>query len=86
MREKYNAEQLRGAFQTFVDQNIDLAPIRAVEPVFEPREARVGPGGQLALKGHFPTRPSQVQFELAYVMEGGAWRLVSINVRVRPVP
>jgi len=83
MREKYTPQALQGVFQTFVDQKIDLAPIRAVEPVFEPAEARVSASGELPLKGRFPTQPSQVHFDLSYVMEGGEWRLIGINVRVR---
>lgn len=85
MREKYTPEQLQRAFQVFIDQNLNFAPIRDVEPVFEPREARIGSGGELTLKGHFPTRPAEVVFDLSYLMEGGEWRLISINVRVRPV-
>ncbi len=84
MREQYTPERLRAAFQVFVDQKIDLAPIAAVEPIFEPREARADSGGQLPLKGRFPTRPSEVAFDLAYILEGGDWRLVKINVQVRP--
>jgi len=84
MREKYTPQQLLSTFQAFVDGKIDLTPIGAVEPIFESREARPGPGGELPLKGRFPTRPSEVLFDLAYVIDGGEWRLVSINVRVRP--
>jgi hypothetical protein len=83
MREKYTPQTFQSAFQPFIDQKIDLAPIRAVEPVFEPAEARVSASGELALKGRFPTQPSQVYFDLSYVMEGGEWRLIGINVRVR---
>ncbi|HEY7608852.1 MAG TPA: hypothetical protein VIF14_06435 [Alphaproteobacteria bacterium] len=83
MREKYTPQQLLSVFQAFVDQKIDLTPIGAVEPIFESGEARAGRGGELALKGRFPTRPSEVQFELTYVMDGGEWRLISIDVRVR---
>jgi hypothetical protein len=84
MREKFTPQQLREVFKTFVDQKIDLTPIGAVEPVFESREARPSASGELALKGRFPTRPSEVQFDLAYITEGGEWRLIGINVRVRP--
>ncbi len=84
MREKYTPAQLLDVFKSFVEQKIDLAPIAAMEPVFESREARPSASGELALKGRFPTRPSEVQFDLAYIMEGGEWRLIGINVRVRP--
>ena len=83
MREKYTPQALQGVFKAFVDQKIDLSPIRGVEPVFEPAEARVDGNGQLPLKGRFPTQPSQVHFDLTYVSEGGEWRLVGINVQVR---
>src|SRR6185503_12510232 len=67
MREKFAPAQLRDVFKTFVDQKIDIAPIGAVEPVFESPTARPSASGELALKGRFPTRPSDVQFDLAYI-------------------
>jgi len=80
MREKYTAEQIQGAFHKFVVQGIDLSAIKDSRPRFEP--APHLNKGTLALKGRFPTRPSEVHFDLGYVKEGGQWRLIDINVRL----
>ncbi|HEY7608353.1 MAG TPA: hypothetical protein VIF14_03905 [Alphaproteobacteria bacterium] len=79
-RAKYSPAQLKTIFKAFVESKIDLKPIEQLDPVFTR-----GPGlegGTLELAGYFATRPSQVHFELSYVMEDGAWRLTGINVRV----
>ena len=84
MRKKFTAEQIQGVFHKFVAQGINLAPIQGVKPQFDP-EPKLTDDGALELKGHYPTRPSQVIFDLRYVREGGSWRIISINVRVKPV-
>ncbi len=84
LRRKYSPQQLRKAFQSYIDKNIDLAPIRSAQPQFG-KETSFQPSGRLRLKGFYPTRPSQVQFTLSYLWEGNAWRLIAINVRIKPV-
>jgi hypothetical protein len=84
MRTKYTAEQIQGVFHKFIVQGINLAPIQGVKPQFDPAP-KLTDNGALELKGHYPTRPSQVIFDLRYVREGGQWRIISINVRVKPV-
>jgi hypothetical protein len=84
MRTKYTAEQIQGVFHKFIVQGINLAPIQGVKPQFDPAP-KLTSNGTLVLKGHYPTRPSQVIFDLHYVREGGQWRIISINVRVKPV-
>ena len=36
------------------------------------------------LKGSYPTQPNKVFFELKYVIEDESWKLVGINVQVKP--
>jgi hypothetical protein len=84
MRQKYTAEQIQGVFHKFIAQGINIAPIQGVKPQFDP-EPTLTNDGALELKGHYPTSPSQVIFDLRYVREGGQWRIISINVRVKPV-
>jgi hypothetical protein len=84
MRKKYTAEQIQGAFHNFIVQGVDIAGIQGLKPQFDP-EPKLNDTGTLTVKGSYPTRPSVVQFDLHYVREGGEWRLISINVRVKPV-
>jgi len=46
-------------------RNIDLGPVVVVEPLLS-REAFIDERGMLRLDGYFPTRPEQVNFELAF--------------------
>jgi len=84
MRRKFTPEGLQRVFQRFIDRNVNIAPIRNHQPEFG-SETRFLPPGRLKLKGRFSTRPSEVQFDLSYVWEGGAWRLIALNVQVVPV-
>jgi len=83
MRQKFTAEQIQGVFQKFVAEAINISPIQGVKPEFDPAP-KLSDNGVLDLKGRYPTRPSEVRFDLSYVREGGEWRLISINVQVRP--
>ena len=76
-------EKLLEIFQSFIDAKIDLAPIAKLEPVFAGTPA-VNEDGFLAIKGSYPTKPSTVFFELKYVYEDDSWKLISINVHVKP--
>lgn len=83
MRDKYTAAQIQGVFHGFVEKGIDISAIKDTRPKFDP--APHINKGSLELKGRYPTRPSEVIFDLGYVKENGQWRIISINVRVKPV-
>jgi len=68
-------------FQPFIDQEADISGLARFEPVFDQPPA-VNGDGLLELKGFYPTRPSRVRFDLAYIYEAPEWRLVQINVQV----
>ncbi|CAA9261611.1 MAG: hypothetical protein AVDCRST_MAG42-3000 [uncultured Chthoniobacterales bacterium] len=80
-REQITPAKLKSIFQTFIDQEIDLAPILKLDPEFD------GPAAiedeVLVIQGRYPTRPSAVQFRLKYVNEKSAWKLVGIKVDVK---
>jgi hypothetical protein len=82
-REQITPATLKGIFQTFIEQEIDLAPVASLEPVFD-QPAAIDDDGVLVVQGHYPTRPSVVQFRLKYLKEKSAWRLVGIKVDVKP--
>jgi hypothetical protein len=76
-------EELLGVFQSFIDKEMNIAPIAKLEPTFEETPA-VNEDGLLVMKGSYPTQPNKVFFELKYVDEDGSWKLVAINVKVKP--
>ncbi|HEX7516444.1 MAG TPA: hypothetical protein VF345_04065 [Chthoniobacterales bacterium] len=77
-------EKLLEIFQSFIDKKINIAPIAKLEPAFEGTPA-VNEDGLLVIKGSYPTQPSKVFFELKYVYEDESWKLVGINVQVKPI-
>ena len=83
-RDQFSPERLKEVFKPFVDQKIDFDIIAAKTPI-PGKEAAVDDRGVLALVGHFDTTPSEVHYDLAYVMSDGEWKPIKINVDVRPV-
>jgi hypothetical protein len=80
-QEQITPAQMQQAFQSFIEKKVDLGAIQQSDPVLD-QDPKVDERGVLALKGHCPTAPSQVLFELAYMMEGSAWKCVAVNVKV----
>jgi hypothetical protein len=76
-------EKLLEIFQSFIDKEIDIAPIAKLEPAFEGTPA-INEDGLLMIKGAYPMKPSKVLFELKYIQENERWKLVGINVHVKP--
>ena len=76
-------ERLAQLFDPFVKAEANISGITKVEPTFDKPPA-VNEDGILELKGSYPTKPSKVMFDLAYLYEGSEWKLVKINVNVRP--
>jgi hypothetical protein len=76
-------EQLLEIFQSFIDKEINIAPIAKLEPTFAGTPT-VNEDGFLVIKGSYPTQPSKVSFQLKYVYEDESWKLVGINVQVKP--
>ena len=76
-------EKLLEIFQSFIDKKINIALIVKQEPAFEGTPA-VNEDGLLVIKGSYPTQPSKVSFQLKYVYEDESWKLVGINVQVKP--
>lgn len=70
-------------FHGFVDQNANIAPIAKEKPAFD-QTPTVNSDGILVLKGSYPTQPNSVFFELKYVFEDESWKLVGIQVQLKP--
>ncbi len=81
-RNQITTEQLRQAFRSFQENNVDITVVRGMSPEFS-EPARIDSDGLLELKGAFNTSPYKTQFELSYYPESGEWRLFGINVQVR---
>jgi hypothetical protein len=82
-QKEVTSEKLLQIFQPFIDKKINIAPIAQLEPAFAGTPA-VNEDGLLVIKGSYATEPSKVFFELKYVYEDAAWKVVGINVHVKP--
>jgi hypothetical protein len=80
-REQFPVERLARRFQEFNKKNIDFDVIAALKPSYDPAP-KVDDEGRLLVKGHFPTEPLRVNFDLAFIPSDGNWKLISINVKI----
>ena len=76
-------DKFTAAFQVFIDKGYDISNIAKSEPVFDVPPA-IDSDGLLVLKGHYPTQPNKVTFDLTYIYESSAWRLLGLNVKATP--
>ena len=80
-REQFSVERLARRFQEFNKKHIDFDVITALKPGYD-AAPKVDDEGRLLVKGHFPTEPLRVNFDLAFVPSDGEWKLISINVKI----
>jgi hypothetical protein len=80
-REQFSVERLARRFQEFNKKHIDFDVIAALKPSYDPTP-RVDDEGRLLVKGHFPTEPLRLNFDLAFIPSDGEWKLISINVKI----
>lgn len=80
-RGQTTAQDLAAAFSQFMEREIDFSAIAEVRPVFEPAPSIDG-DGVLHLSGHYPTTPVRVRFDLRFVYESAAWKLLGIEVNL----
>jgi hypothetical protein len=72
-------EKLAAAFANMRNAGVDLTPILVIDPrLFRP--AALDKNGYLRIQGYFPSQPEQVNFDLVFQFEGGAWRLFGLGV------
>lgn len=72
--------KLKELFKEFIDKEINIAPIKKLEPVFN-KPAKINSDEMLVIAGYYPTAPKRVVFELKYLDEKGDWKLAGINVK-----
>jgi hypothetical protein len=80
-REQFPVERLARRFQEFNKKHVDFDVIAALKPSYDPAP-KVDDEGRLQVKGHFPTEPLRVNFDLAFIPSDGEWKLISINVKI----
>jgi hypothetical protein len=72
-------DKLRSVFAVLRDRQIDLAPVAVIDPKLS-RPAAVDQNGMLRLTGFFPSEPERVNFDMAFQIAGGQWRLFGVGL------
>lgn len=79
-RKQIDVAKLNEAFKPLMKENVKWeAVIRSNSPVVD-GDAAIDDQGMLVINGHYPTRPSKLNYKLGYVYEGTGWKLASIYV------
>lgn len=71
-------------FSGFIDVGSDFSWVKGVAPVFDVAPTMNAENGRLELRGHYLADP-YVGFEFDFVDRADGWKIVAINVVVRPV-
>lgn len=78
-RDANSAASLAASFANLRTRGIDLSPVAVIDPrLFRP--AAIDGDGYLRVTGYFPSRPEQVNYDLAFEFIEGRWRLFGIGV------
>ncbi len=77
-----NKEELMKAFQSFIDNNINLVGISGVDPVISEKPS-FNKDDFLLISGYYPTEPAMVYFHLKFTYEHPEWKLVGIKVNLK---
>ena len=81
-REQFTPDQLKNGFKAMVDQKADWALIAAMPPIAT-GEAGIDERGWLILRGYFDTKPSRLNYELAFVPSEGQWKPIKLSVDLK---
>jgi hypothetical protein len=81
-REQFTADQLKNGFKSMVEQKADWALIAAMPPVAT-AEAAIDERGWLILRGYFDTKPSRLNYDLAFVPSEGQWKPIKLAVDLK---
>jgi Ca2+-binding EF-hand superfamily protein len=79
-------DKLKKIFQGFIDKKFDAeSVIKKQEPTFDPAPA-MDSDGFMEVNGSYNAEGKLLTFTLKYLNEGGAWKMVGINVHVQNAP
>ena len=80
-QDQTNPEELKRAYQSFFDADLDLTVLEEVQPLLNGTPLQ-NDKGILEITGFFPTRPSKLSFEQRFIWEGLNWKLISFTANI----
>jgi hypothetical protein len=78
-RDSNSLDKLANNFAALRGRQLDLSPVAVITPRLF-KKAAIDNTGYLRLTGYFPSRPEQVNFDLAFKYEDNGWRLFGIGL------
>lgn len=81
-RDQITPEKLADGFKAFRAQKVDLSSIVA-DDIDTSKEAKINSDGVLHLEGRFKDNSKRIRYDLNFVYEEGAWKLLGINVKYK---
>ncbi len=80
-RNANSAARLAQIFADIAAKKIDLAPVTIITPQLSEPPGLDQQNSMLRLKGYFPSRPVQIDFEVLYQAVDGRWQLFGLSVQ-----
>ena len=77
-----SADRLKDNFQSMRSRKVDLSAILVLSANLV-REPSIDANGSLRLTGYFPSKPEQVNFNLAFQLIDGRWRFQSVAINTQ---
>jgi len=80
-RDANSAARLSRSFADLASKGIDLSAVTVIAPQLTEPPGLDQQKGMLHLKGYFPSKPVQINFEVLYQAVGGRWQLFGLSVQ-----
>lgn len=81
-KQQFSTKKLNEVYEPVIKAKMDLTILDNLEPSIEDG-VKLDEKGWIAIKGHYPTKPSKVYFEQEYANENGIWKLTAFNISVK---
>lgn len=82
--QKLNSPDRLAQIFSVVRAKIDITPVILYQPVLT-NAPQLNDKGLLRLVGYYATSPSNITFDVSFVVHAGMWRLEAISIGTRPV-
>lgn len=81
-RDQISTEKLSEAFKSFRARKVNLESIVA-DDIDSSKEPKLDDNGVLQLQGRFKDDKKKIRFDLKFVKEDGAWKILGLNVKYK---
>jgi hypothetical protein len=85
-RDANSAARLGQIFSSLAASGLDLSVVAVMTPQLSEAPVLNQEQGTLNLKGYFPTKPTQIDFEVLYQSVGGHWQVFGLSVQPVKAP